>query len=1040
MHLHVHSYYSFLAGTLSVERLIEHAKRCKYPALAITDTNNVSGVIEFYKACKEAGIKPIAGAELRMGHCTAVLLARNWDGYAAICEIVTAAVERCPPARILAQESDEPPPHEARAAQDEDPAGRGFPQAEEDYLAMVDILFTLLTPDVVVLTSHTRLLETLSSMMNGIPVYAELTKAEEHRWMELAAFAAEYGIPCAAANDVYFGEPGGRKFHGVLRTIATNTDIDTVPPQEIAPPTAYFCSEHEFRQWFREYPEAIANRNAIVEMCNVEFDCSKSKFARYPENGRPNIEVLRSLAEAGFAERYPQHEPLHRERLEKELRVIRELGFVDYFLIAHDMVGYAKRKNYPYIGRGSGANSIVAYCLQITNVDPIELDLFFERFLNPERKSPPDFDIDFSWRHRDEVIDYILERYGGAGMTAMLCTIARFRPKAALRAAGKALGIPESEIKEHTMTIPMYGSMEDFRAEKSAAARERTLADPAVRRWWEIAGKLLGFPNHYSIHAGGVVMAPDSLYRYTATQISAKGVRVTQQDMFSAEDWRLEKLDVLSTRGLGTFLDTVTEVTRRTGEEPPVVKDYKIAYRDPRAKHIMKTGGTVGCFYVESPAMIQLLKKLRADSFEMLTAASSVIRPGVAQSGMMQAFIERFHDPSKIDVPHPKMLELLRTTFGVMVYQEDVIKVAHFVAGMSLAEADLLRRAMSGKMRSHDAMRQIRNRFMEGCASRGISAAVAGEIWRQIQSFAGYSFCKAHSASYAVLSFQQAWLKARYPAIFLCSVLNNQGGYYRPEVYIQECKRLGVRLLLPSVNKSEYLHYCPEMDSIQLGFLHMKGVSAKSIEALIDARGEGEYRDFLDFLKRSGATCEDIETMIRCGACDCFGEPRPRMVIALGRFYKHLHNKRGEFDLDVPYRDETIEREIDALGDYTPEEIAWAEYDAFHYTVSCHVLDVFKDFMQGTVKSSELVNKIGRRVTVGGWMVSRKITRTRKGERMMFANFDDSDGMIDVVFFPNTYRKYMMNFHTPGPFRITGKVAEEYGVINIVADGLTVWT
>jgi DNA-directed DNA polymerase III PolC len=1035
MHLHVHSNYSFLAGTLSIERLLNYAQRYNCEWLALTDTNNVSGIAEFYVQCKKAGIKPIVGAEVRMGHCTAVLLAKNWDGYERICEIVTSVAALAPPARTTNEDDSDDIINE----EDETPSA-----AEEQYLALVDILFTLLNSDIITLSSHVRLMETLSTMQDGLPLYVELSKAEESRWGELCKLAKDCKIPTVATNNVYFGEPGGWKLHSLLRTISTNTDVDTVKSSELAHPSRYFASEYEFKAWFTDLPEALDSRRVIAAQCNVEFDMETSKFTSYQgEKGLNNKELLRVQAETGFAFRYPGATKEHRQRMEKELSIIEKLGFVDYFLVTQDMVQYAQHRNYPYIGRGSGANSIVAYCLEITNVDPIELDLFFERFLNPERRSPPDFDVDFSWRHRDDVIDYLLKKYG-EDRTAMLCTITTFKPRGALRAAGKAMGISEAEIKEFSASIPGYGSLKDFMAERDAISkRSDAFKDPLIRRWWELAVKILEFPNHYSIHSGGVILAPEPITRYAATQVAPKGVRILQQDMYSAEDWSLEKLDVLSTRGLGTYLDTITAVQHKTGRFPEVVYDYKTACRDSKARHIMREGETIGCFYVESPAMRQLLKKLRADSFEMLTAASSVIRPGVAQSGMMQAFIERFHDASKIDVPHPKMAEILKTTFGVMVYQEDVIKVAHYIARMSLGEADLLRRAMSGKMRSRDAMRLLQDSFMRGCRKEGIGDAAAKEIWRQMESFAGYSFCKAHSASYAVLSFQQAWLKSYYPAYFMCSVLNNQGGYYRPEVYIQEAKRLGIRLLLPNVNRSQYLHLCPGDGVIQLGFLHIKSLSLKSSESIIAERErDGVYVDFVDFIGRSDATYEDILTLIRCGACDCFGEARPRLAVALGRFYKHLRakNKDKELPLNVSLRDETIEEHIDALGDYSAQDKAIAEFETFNYTVSCHILDVFGSFLNGTLKCSELREHVGKRVSVGGWMIAAKITRTKKGERMMFANLDDSEGHVDVVFFPRAYAKYALYLRSAGPFRVTGRVAEEYGVISLVAETMEMYS
>jgi DNA polymerase-3 subunit alpha len=474
------------------------------------------------------------------------------------------------------------------------------------------------------------------------------------------------------------------------------------------------------------------------------------------------------------------------------------------------------------------------------------------------------------------------------------------------------------------------------------------------------------------------------------------------------------------------------EVRRRTGKFPPVI-EYRNACNDAKTREIMRKGETVGCFYVESPAMIQLLKKLRTDTFEMLTAASSIIRPGVAQSGMMQAFIERFHDPSKINPPHPMMEELLRTTYGVMVYQEDVIKVAHFIGKLSLGEADLLRRAMSGKMRSRDAMQALRQTFFEGCSRQGIADEVVAEIWRQMESFAGYSFCKAHSASYAVLSFQEAFLKAHYPALFLCSVLNNQGGYYRPEVYIQEARRLGLRILLPNVNASDELHFCPDDRTIQLGFLHIKELSDRSrLPLLRERRENGKYNDYGDFLQRAGTTAEDTVILVRCGACDCFDEQRPAMLVKAKLHFNR--NRRSVSEPALQLRFENFDEELKRLRPYTAEQVTQIELETFTYTVSTHVLEHFEKELRHTVKASDLERYVGRRVHVGGWMIAAKLARTKKGERMMFINLDDSVGRIDVVLFPRCFDEYAHLLRSTGPFIIYGKVTKEYEVLNIVAE------
>jgi DNA polymerase-3 subunit alpha len=978
--------------------------------------------MEFYTRCRAAGIKPIPGAEFQAGNARAVVLARNWDGYADICAALTELVVHYPAARIVLNE-------EVRR-DDEYPVDEGSPPGSA-FLA--DLLLRHCSGNVILLSSDNELLVRLA-VDAPFDSYVELSKDREGRWPGLLATARDLHLPVVATNDVYFGVTEGRQLHGILRAIATNTTLGTLEPSILASATNWFIGEDEFRSWFRHIPEALQARDEIIAGCDVTFDLQHSKFTSY--NDIPDAaktQRLRTLTENGCRYRYPHAQREARERIEKELHIIETLGFIDYFLVSWDLVRYAKQRAYPYVGRGSGANSIVAYCLQITNVDPIELDLFFERFLNPERRSPPDFDIDFSWRNRDEVIDYALAKYG-RDRTAMICTISTFNPRGALREVGKVLGYSAAEIKQLTSMLPGYGSARDLMDPNSPVRRHMgpVLNTRYGRDWSRAAHAILEFPNHYGIHSGGVILAPALMTRYTATQLAPKGVRITQQDMYSMEDWRLEKLDILSTRGLGTFEDTMQEVRRRTGKLPPVI-EYKNACNDVKTREIMRKGETVGCFYVESPAMIQLLKKLRTDTFEMLTAASSIIRPGVAQSGMMQAFIERFHDPSKINPPHPLMAELLRTTYGVMVYQEDVIKVAHFIGKLSLGEADLLRRAMSGKMRSRDAMRTLQNTFFDGCRRQGIADDVVAEIWRQMESFAGYSFCKAHSASYAVLSFQEAFLKAHYPALFLCSVLNNQGGYYRPEVYIQEARRLGLRILLPNVNASDELHFCPDDRTIQLGFLHIKDLGDRSrLHLLRERRENGKFRDFEDFLQRAETTAEDTVILVRCGACDCFGVERPALLVKAKLHFNR--NRRSVSEPALQLHFENFDEELQLLRPYTPEQVTQIELETFTYTVSTHVLDHFEKELRQTVKAPDLNRFVGRRIHVGGWMIAAKLTRTKKGERMMFINLDDSVGRIDVVLFPRCFDEYAHLLRSTGPFLIYGKVVKEYEVLNIVAE------
>ncbi len=1107
-HLHLHTNYSFMAGTMSVKQCVARGAEMKLPALAIADTNNMTGAIEFYLEARRAGVKPILGVELRTRTEQAVLLAKDAAGYAALCGLVTRLCEEYPAARPVVREEEEESGVGFRVSEENRKQktenrnavggeggndsgyrvqGSGMESLTSTLTSTADgFLASLLcstdTSRLVTLSATPSLLAALARAGKK-DLYIELVRAWERGWGELRAVVREYRLPVVATNDVYFASEKERGLHALLRAIGTNTTVGTLPPREVAHPSQYFCPPAELERRFARSPEALKNIAAIAEMCNVELDLASIKFASFrTADGADKYYLLRRLTEEGFARRYPKATSHHRQRLEKEYGIIAKLDFVDYFLVAHDMVQYAQRNNYPYVGRGSGANSIIAYCLGITNVDPIELNLFFERFLNPERKSPPDFDVDFSWKNRDDVIDYLFRTYGREN-SAMICTVSTFNSRGAIRETGKALGYSESEIKTLTAQLPHWGRTPLTEiSERLPECRHLDIRAPYMQKWLRIADRLLSFPNHYGIHCGGVILAPRPLTEYTPTQVAPKGVRITQQDMFAMDDWGLVKLDVLSTRGLGVFDDTMREVTERYGARPPV-DDYKVACADHRTREIMRSAETIGCFYIESPAMRQLLQKLRTDTFEMLTAASSIIRPGVSQSGMMQAFIERYHDPSKIVPPHPKIGDLLKDTFGVMVYQEDVIKVAHFFAHLSLGEADLLRRGMSGKMRSKDAMQQLRDKFFDRCAAQGVEEPVTAEIWRQIESFAGYSFCKAHSASYAVLSFQEAWLKAYYPALFLCNVLNNQGGYYRAEVYIQEAKRLGIEVLLPDVNESEEMDTVPyvrevrgsgyevsgvgcqvsgenrkqKTENIRLGFFHIKDLSARGTARILAERKDGgRYRTFEDFLGRAGVSYADAYVLVRCGTCDAFGMTRAQMLFTAklmlhGGEAERKNGRRllpaGEaapsaapqtreegVQSSLPLDPPSFGEEVKSLPAYEPEEVCGIELETFSFAVSTRVLDHFRDKLAGTVKAKDLRKYVNRRVVVGGWMIAAKPTRTRKGERMKFINIDDDTGMIDVVIFPKCYEECAHLLRTAGPYKIRGRVKEEFGVLNLVAE------
>ena len=1025
-HLHAHSWFSFSRGTIPPEQLVELAANAGMNAIAQTDTNNLSGAIEFYMAAKKRGIKPIIGVELRTRYETATLLARNANGYKELCDTVTAVLDAIPQIKPkFTLESEEPGKAE-------------FQEEETEYKPLAPFLREV-SENVVILSSSTSFLEQLASNIQAGNLYIELTSHARKEWKTLRSIYRQFGLPVVASNDILFAQREEHGLHALLRAIGTNTTITTLPAWEVGAESQHFVKETELRQLLSGIGEdAFTNAQKIADLCEIELDFSYSKFTKYPVENAPAF--LRSLAEEGFRKRFerssngsPTEE--HRARFEQELRTITELRATDYYLAVWDMIQFAKRKNFPHLGRGSGANSLIAYCLEISNVDPVKNGLRFERFLNPERSMPPDFDIDFSWKDRYEVIHYMIDKFG-KDRAAMLCTVQCYRGKGAIRESGKALGFTDAEINEqqaHVRSAHATGKP----VSRTNAENDR-LDD--IKQWMLCAARIEGFPRNLNMHAGGLLISDKSLSHYTPVQMTPSGLPITQQDMYTADDWRLPKIDILATRGLGTFWDTMRMVEERTGKRPPV-EDVNIAINDDRTRELIRTGKTRGCFYIESPAMIGLLRKLRTDTFENLTAASSVIRPGVAQSGMMQEFIARHrwmtdhpHDPERRKNADPLLARLMPETYGVMVYQEDVLTVAHEVAGLTYGEADLMRRAMSGKTRSHERMTDLEGRFFQGCKSKEVPDDVAREIWRQIVSFSGYSFCKAHSASYAVLSFQEAWLKVYYSAEFLCSVLNNQGGFYRHQEYLNEARLLGITVQLPDVNRSNFEHSVEYDGTIRLGFLAFKALSGASVERLLSSRAESPFVSIEDFAIRSGVTMEDGALLITLGACDSFGL---RRVESLVRFRAAMlgssHSQKLHGQPGLGFKDDLSHFSLSHLSDYDPLYQFRLERSTFGYSVTNHPCDFLTRRSKTEIAASDLSRHVGKRVTVLGAVAASKRVTTKRGENMLMLNLSDHSGMMDVVVWPEQYRANHSTLSTAEALRVTGKVAESFGVCTLEA-------
>jgi DNA polymerase-3 subunit alpha len=795
--------------------------------------------------------------------------------------------------------------------------------------------------------------------------------------------------------------------HRHLRAIDHNTLLTQLDDNWLASDREFFYTPDQLKAKYHHFPELAENARIIKNLPGLNFGRdikNKKTFTGSRENDR---ELLEKLAYEGMKERYGTDVPVARERVDRELEVINRLGFGAYFLITHDIIRYTMQRGFHHLGRGSGANSVVAYCLHITDVDPIELNLYFERFINPKRTSPPDFDIDYSWKERDEVLDYIFQTYPEEH-TTLLGSISTFRGRSIIRELGKVYGLPKGEI--------------DSIVEQPARHINQ---DATVNKIFQLAEWLTDFPNLRSIHAGGVLISEKPVTCYTALDMPPKGYPTTQWDMYSAEDIGFEKLDILSQRGIGHIRDGVELVRENQGVEIDI-HNVDAVKNDRKARELLRSGETTGCFYIESPAMRGLLKKLRCDTYLTLVAASSIIRPGVAKSGMMKEYIRRFHNPDGFSYIHPVMEEQLKETYGVMVYQEDVLKVCHHFAGLDLADADILRRAMSGKFRSKKEFQKIEEKFFSNCRERGYPENIIKEVWRQIESFAGYSFSKAHSASYAVESFQSLYLKAYYPREFLTAVINNFGGFYHTWVYINEAQRYGAKIHLPSVNYSRYFTRIIG-DDIYLGFVHVRDMETRTANRIVQERDEnGAYQDLDDFIYRTGIHREQIILLIRTGALRFTGITKPEL---LWRAHMLTGKKKSDARSKELFRTGSPNYELPEFEQGSLED-AYDELELLGFPVTMSRFDMLKTSFRGEVFARDLMKHVGEKKRIVGQLVTIKYVKTVKGEIMNFAAFIDVHGeFFDTVHFPDSLKAYP--FRGYGVYLLLGKIVEEFGFPSI---------
>ncbi|HEX9652793.1 MAG TPA: DNA polymerase III subunit alpha, partial [bacterium] len=739
------------------------------------------------------------------------------------------------------------------------------------------------------------------------------------------------------------------------------------------------------------------------------------------------------------------------DRLQYELSVINKLSFTDYFLIVKDIVDFCRREQIPCVGRGSAADSIVSYVLGITFADPIRFNLYFERFLNPERTDAPDIDLDICWKNRDRVLQYVYQRYG-ADKTAMICTYNTFQSRAAVREVAKTFGLPEDEISELTRYFPYLSKADnlDQTMEKIPQLRDQPRLNSTYREILSLCKRLAGFPRHLSIHSGGVIIAPDRLTKYTALEVAGKGIVISQYDMHAIERLGLVKMDLLGVRSLTIITECLEQVRSnyKNQQESAVANEPKFNFlknteklspldlraipdNDPATIRMIKSGKTLGCFQLESPLVRGVIRKMQTDSLDDTVAAVAVIRPGVGDSAIKDEYILRRGGVRPLHYSHPILEPVLKETFGMTVFQEQVMLIAQAVAGFTLAQADVLRRAISKNKDNKQLMNSMQEQFLSGARTRGIPDKKAEEIWQFLLRFTGFGFNKAHAATYGILAYQTAFLKCYFPLEFMLAVLNNPGAFYATAVYIEECRRMGIPILEPDINRSE-IDFTAEGKAIRVGLAHVFELTDQSKKRIVEERKIQPFQDFYDFLQRSEVGQKEAEHLIRCGALWSLHPGEPVLLVKAQCYFKKAMNKA---------KTEFLTRDLN-LPPYTTPQHVVAELVLLGFAVTDHPLALYKEVIPWNrmVTSSQVEANKNRRINFTGWFVMSHLQETKSGQYMKFLTLEDQLGQADVIFFPNVYAQYAEILHGLGPFTITGKVQSRLkGEANIIAEKVIRW-
>ena len=1032
-HLHVHTEYSLLDGACRINKIASAARQKGMTSLAITDHGVMYGVIDFYRACIKENIKPVIGCEVYVAphsrfdktssyekYYHMVLLCENNIGYQNLIKLVSYGFTEGFYSKPRIDDELLEKYHEGLICLSACLAGE-IPQK-------------LLDGDYNAAKAKAEYYRDLFGEDNFFIELQDHGIEEQQRIIpSLVRIADEIGVDIVATNDSHYIEKEDSKTHNILLCIQTNRTINDNDRMEFQTNEFYLKTEEEMRELFPKYPQAIENTQKIADRCNVEFEFGVRKLPRFDvPNNEDHLEYFRRNCYKGLYKHYGENPSQSLiDRLEYEISTVAKMGFVDYYLIVNDFVQYAKSNGIPVgPGRGSGAGSLCAYCIGITAIDPIKYNLLFERFLNPERVSMPDFDIDFCKERRGEVIDYVVRKYG-EDHVAQIISFGTMAARGAIRDVGRALAIPYATVDVIAKLVPMELNITIEKALKiSSELNKRYNEDEQTKNLLDIAMSIEGMPRHATMHAAGVVITDKPVSDYVPLSKNDDNV-VTQFTMTTLEELGLLKMDFLGLRNL-TVIDDAEKLIKHNH---PEYNPEDVREDDENVFKMISKGYTEGVFQFESQGMRNVLTQLKPDSVEDLIAVLSLYRPGPMDS--IPTYIDCRHNPSHIRYKHPMLKEILEVTYGCIVYQEQVMQIFRTLAGYSLGRADIVRRAMSKK--KHAVMEKERNIFIhgltdengniivDGCIRRGIDEKTANSIYDEMESFASYAFNKSHAAAYASISYKTAWLKCYYPreymAALLSSVLDNQN---KMAVYIGECQRLGIKVLPPNVNES-YHGFSVIGGNIRYGLLAIKNLGRQFIDEIITERRYKPYSSFYDFCKRlygRSMNSRAIESLIKCGAFDTLGANR-RQLLAVSKTvlddldYESKHNMGGQisfFDLGGEDHKTSSEPQIPDMEEFPKNELLHMENEIAGMYLSGHPMDDYTEFSRiiKADRTGEIISNEsglyfdGKKVSLVCIVSKVKTQLTKNNKMMAFVNIEDRYGSMEAVVFPNVYEKYAL--------------------------------